>query len=71
MKIMLLGVGDGSHKPQLELVALWELPQWQLWGFFVPSLPPKIHNGGGCVLTSPQNPQPGWMRADPWRGRGG
>lgn len=70
MTIMLLGVGDGSHKPQLELVALWELPQCQLLGFFF-LFSPKMHIWGGCVLTSPQNPQAGWMRADPWRGRGG
>lgn len=50
MTIMLLGVGDGSHKPQLELVALWELPQLQLLGFFFPLFPKNAHLG--------------WMRAD-------
>lgn len=45
MKIMLLGVRDGSHKPQLELVALWELPQLQLLGFFFSSFPQKCTFG--------------------------
>lgn len=45
MKIMLLGVGDGSHKPQLELVALWELPQLQILGFVSPLSPQKFTMG--------------------------